>query len=378
MRFDRHRYRVEAGGRIDGHDGFDRRSVQFTVNVVSTPQRKSVDGHIVEPTASPWPILRAHARAVFVTVATCVVLLAAVELAFFRSGFFASQVAVSDPQWPAAKLAIAARQPDSRVLYVGDSTMMTGVLPTMASNACECGPGFNGGFSAADPWLTDAMTRRLLGFMHPSIVVISVSPWTVDGSARFQNSESARELMSPAELEALGAPLDLEQRIDQGLGSLWSAYGQRQLLKEWASALGPGLAYDETLRGYYVAPGSANSYTRLLAQTERLFEDVGDASSTAPGAMVIRTLVDDLRARGMTVAFLVPPLHSAALEHAGPYLERADVAIRELAREREVPVIDCRATVTAADFRDVTHLVEPGAERHSRCVGEHIRAIVGN
>jgi hypothetical protein len=332
----------------------------------------------VEPTVGPWPIFRTHARAILVTVATCVVLLATVELAFFRSGLFASHVAVSDPQWPAAKLAIAARQPDTRVLYVGDSTMMTSVLPTIVSTACECGPGFNGGFSAADPWLTDAMTRRLLGLMHPKLVVISVSPWTVDGGARFQNSESARELMSPAELEARGAPLDLEQRIDRGLGALWSAYGQRQLLKEWASAIGPGQAYDEALLGYYVAPGSATSYARLLAQTERLFEDVGEASPRAPGATVISALVDDLRARGITVAFLVPPLHAAAFEHAGPYLDRAGVAIRDLAGEQDVPVIDCRATVTSADFRDVTHLVEPGAERHSRCVGEEIRKIVGN
>jgi len=313
-----------------------------------------------------------------VTVATCVILLATIELAFFRSGFFASQVAVSDPQWPAAKLAIAARQPDTRVLYVGDSTIMTSVLPTIVSGTCECGPGFNGGFSSAGPWLTDAMTRRLLGFMHPRLVVISVSPWTVDSGARFEDSESARLLMSPAELEDRGAPLDLEQRLDQSLGSLWSAYGQRQLLKEWASALAPGQRYDEALLGYYVAPGSANSYARLLAQTERLFEDVGDASPTAPGAIVIGTLVDDLRARGIAVAFLVPPLHSAALEHAGPYLERADAAIRSLAEERDVPLIDCRTTVTAADFRDVTHLVEPGAEKHSRCVGEQIRTIVGN
>jgi hypothetical protein len=332
----------------------------------------------VEPAVGPWPLLRTHARAIFVTVATCLILLATIELAFFRSGFFASQVAVSDPQWPAAKLAIAARQPDTRVLYVGDSTIMTSVLPTIVSGACECGPGFNGGFSSAGPWLTDAMTRRLLDFMHPRLVVISVSPWTVDSGARFADSESARLLMSPAELEARGAPLDLEQRLDQGLTSLWSAYGQRQLLKEWASALAPGQRYDETLLGYYVAPGSANSYARLLAQTERLFEDVGDASPTAPGAIVIGTLVDDLRARGIAVAFLVPPLHSAALEHAGPYLERADAAIRTLADERAVPLIDCRTTVTAADFRDVTHLVEPGAEKHSRCVGEQIRTIVGN
>lgn len=332
----------------------------------------------MESSVGPWPIFRTHARAIFVTVATCLVVLATVELAFFRSGFFAAHIAVSDPQWPAAKLAIAARQPDTRVLYVGDSTMMTSVIPTIASIACECGPAFNGGFSAADPWLTDAMTRRLLGIMQPKLVVISVSPWTVDSGAHFDDSESARHLMSLAELESRGISLDLEQRIDRAIGSVWSAYGQRQLLKEWASALTPDQRYDETLLGYYVAPGSANSYARLLAQTERLFEDVGDASATAPGAMVIRALVDDLRARGITVAFLVPPLHSAALEHAGPYLDRADAAIRELAGERRVPVIDCRATVTAADFRDVTHLVEPGAERHSRCVGERIRTIVGN
>lgn len=329
------------------------------------------------PSAAPWGSFRRQAGPIAVAVASCLVLLLAVELAVFRSGFFASQVAVSDPQWPAAKLAIAARQPDAVVLYVGDSTMMTSVLPTIVSAACECGPGFNGAFSAADPWLTDAMTRRLLAFMRPELVVISVSPWTVDAGASFANSDSARQIMSPAELEAHGVPLNLEQRIDASLGTLWSAYGQRQLLKEWASALAPGQRYDEALLGYYVAPGIANSYARLAAQADRLFQDVHQASPTAPGAAVIRSLVDDLRARGIAVAFLVPPLHPTAAEHAGPYLQQADAAIRELSNDQGVPLVDCRATVTPADFRDVTHLVQPAAERHSRCVGEQVRALTG-
>ncbi|HKY52414.1 MAG TPA: hypothetical protein VJP45_14250 [Candidatus Limnocylindria bacterium] len=326
----------------------------------------------------PWPILRTHARAIGVGIATCLVLLATVELALFRSGLFASNVAVSDPQWPAAKLAIAARQPDTRVLYVGDSTIMTSVLPSIVSAICECGPGFNGGFSAADPWLTDAMTRRLLEFMRPDIVVISTSPWTVDSVARFADSDSARQLMSVAELEARGVRLDLEQRLDAGIASLWSAYGQRQLLKEWASALAPGQRYDETLLGYYVAPGSATSYARLAAQADRLFEDVDGASPEAPGAVVMRALVDELHARGITVAFLLPPLHPAAFEHAGPYLERADVALRELAGQRGVPIIDCRATVSGGDFRDVTHLLASGAAKHSGCVGEQLRAVLAD
>ena len=329
------------------------------------------------PSVAPWGTFRAHARPIAVAIATCLALLLTVELAAFRSGFFASHVMVSDPQWPAAKLAIAARQPEASILYVGDSTMMTSVLPTIVSAACECGPGFNGAFSAADPWLTDAMTRRLLSFMRPDLVIVSVSPWTVDAGARFENSDSARQLMSAAELEARGASLNLEQRIDASLGTLWSAYGQRQLLKEWASALA-GQRYDEALLGYYVAPGIANSYARLAAQADRLFQDVRQASPSAPGAAVIRSLVDDLRARGIAVAFLVPPLHPAAAEQAGPYLQHADAAIRELADEQDVPLIDCRATVSSADFRDVTHLIKPAAEKHSRCVGEQLRSITGH
>ena len=323
----------------------------------------------------PWPIFLSHARPIGVAMAVFLVVLVSIELAVFRSGFFASHVAVTDPQWPAAKLAIATRQPNAQVLYVGDSTIMTSVLPTIVSIQCDCGPGFNGGFSASNPWLTDAMTRRLLEFMHPKLVVISVSPWTFDGSAHFVSSELARQVMSPAELAARGAPLDLAQTIDTGLGSLWSTYGQRQLLKEWLSSLVPGQRYNESLLGYYVAPGSANSYARLVATADRLFADLGTATSSAPGAVVIRSLVDDLRARGIAVAFLIPPIHPAAYDEAGPYLEGADAAIRELAAERDVPLIDCRATASAADFRDVTHLLEPAAERHSACVGAQLRAL---
>ena len=323
----------------------------------------------------PWPIFRIHTRAIGVALATCLVMLMCLEVAVFRSGFFDSHVAVSDPQWPAAKLAIATRQPNASVLYVGDSTMMTSVLPTIVSRSCDCGPGFNGGFSASNPWTTDAMTRRLLTFMHPKLVVISVSPWAVDAAAKFESNELARQVMSPSELAARGAPLDLAESIDATLGSLWSAYGQRELVKEWFSALAPGQRYDESLLGYYVAPGSANSYARLVATADKLFADVGTPTADAPGAAVIRSLVDDLRARGIAVAFLLPPLHPTAYEEAGPYLERADVAIRQLAGERAVPLIDCRASFSASDFRDVTHLLEPAAERHSACVGERVRAI---
>src|SRR5207302_4186329 len=307
-----------------------------------------------------------------IAVATCFAVLGGIELAFFRSGFFAAHVAISDPQTPLAKLALAERHPDARVLYVGDSTMMTSVLPTIVSATCACGPGFNGGFSAANPWLTSAMTERLVGILHPRVVVISVSPRTVDTRARFQDSDLglARQLMTPAQLDALGAHVDVPARVDATLGSLWSAYGQRILLTEWVSALAPGQRYDESLRGYWVAPGSANSYSRVLALASRLFEGVGEASPTAPGATAVASLVEELQARGTKVVFLLPPLHPADYELAGPYLSAADVAIRDLAARQAVPIVDCRSAVDAADFRDATHILPSAVERHSRCVGE--------
>ena len=332
------------------------------------------------PLTTPWLSIRRQARPIAVAAATCLAVLLTIEIAFFRSGFFATHVAISNPQTPLAKLALAERQRDTRVLYVGDSTMMTSVLPTVVSATCECGPGFNGGFSAANPWLTRAMTERLLGVMHPRLVVISVSPWTVDAHARFQDSDLdlARQLMSPAEMAALGASVDIEDRVDAALGSLWSGYGQRLLLKEWFSALAPGQRYDESLLGYWVAPGSANSYSRVVAATSRLFADVGEADPSAAGATVVTSLVEDLRARGIRTVFMLPPLHPAAYELAGPYLQAADVAIRDIATREAVPIVDCRSVVDATDFRDATHILPEAVDRYSRCVGEELRALASD
>jgi hypothetical protein len=326
---------------------------------------------------TPWPSIRRQARSILIAAATCLAVLVTIEFAFFRSGFFTEHVAISNPQTPVAKLVLAQRHTEAQTLYVGDSTMMTSVVPAIVSVTCDCGSGFNGAFSAANAWLTRTMTERLLGVMHPRVVVISVSPWTVDANARFEDSDLdlARELMSPAELDALGAPVAMDQRIDAALGSVWSAYGDRLLLKEWVSALAPGQRYDESLLGYWVAPGSANSYARVAALAGRLFADVGEATTSSSGAAAIETLVAELHARGIKAVFMLPPLHPASYDIAGPYLRAADGAIRELASRQGVPVVDCRTAVDAEDFRDATHILPEAAERHSRCVGEQLRTL---
>jgi hypothetical protein len=326
--------------------------------------------------SSPWPIFRSHAGSIGAALVACLVVLLAIELAVFRSGFFADHLSVSTPDFPAAKLALAAHHPDTRVLFVGDSTVMTGVAPARVSEVCACGPGFNAGFAAADPWLTTAMTHRLLRVQHPAVVVIGLSPWVVDGETGFVDNFLARELLTPAEYAALGKPLDLFSAADLALADVWSAYGQRVLLKEWVTSLVPGQRYDEGKLGLYAPGGSLLGAAQLIASASRINRNPADVPTlSGPWAPVMTALVQDLRARGVSVAILVPPLHPMAYDQAGPYLARADAVVREYAANLGLPLIDCRSTVSPGDFRDLIHLNTSGASKQSDCVGGALRAL---
>ncbi len=328
--------------------------------------------------SSPWPIFRSHARSIVPGVVTCLVILITIELAVFRSGFFISELQVSSPDFPAAKLALAQRSADARVLYVGDSTILTGVAPAEVSARCACGPGFNGGFAAATPWLTSAMTKRLLEHEHPALVVIGLAPWDVASGNTFNDSELAHEILTPSELGALDVHVDIGASIDEAFASIVSAYGERLLIKEWIASLMPQQRYDEGQRGYYAVPGSATTANQLAAEVARMkVVHPGVPSIDSPGVLVTRSLIANLRARGIVVAVLVPPLHPAAYVQNGAYLEGAEVVIRDLAREQGAPLIDCRSATSVDDFRDLLHLRESGALKLSTCVGEQIRALIG-
>jgi hypothetical protein len=324
---------------------------------------------------SPWAVLRPHARSIAVGIVACAVVLLIVELAVFRSGFFVSHMTFSTPDSPATKLALVTHHTDASVLFVGDSTVMTGVSPDVVSSICRCGPGFNGGFRAAAPSLTDAMTRRLLEVVHPKVVVIGVSPWHFDRDPRFALPEFARAQLASEDLYVLDTPLDLAGKIDRIVGSVWSPYGQRLLVKEWLRSLVPSQRYDEARSGYYLAPGSATSPAQLLSGLNAIFTDVTEPSDTAPGAAVVASLIAELRARGIAVAIFVPPLHPFAYEHVGPYLERGDAAVKAFAAAHGVPLIDCRSVIALADYRDAYHVLASGAMKQSRCVGEQLRAL---
>ena len=321
-------------------------------------------------------MLWAHRSSIAIGLVTCLVVLVAVELAVFRSGLFLSHVGFASPVSPIAKLALAERAPDARLLFVGDSTVLADVAPAVVTQTCDCGEGFNGAFAAANARTTLAMTRRLLGILHPRLVVVDAAPWLVDTSGQFTGDLFAREVLSPADLYALGEPVDAVGMVDKEVGSVWTAYGQRFLVKEWLQSLVPGQRYDEAKRGLYVPPGSATSPAALAAAMEHYFPDpTAQVAPSAPGATALGALIEELRGRGISVAVLLPPFHPAVREHAGPFLDRADAAIQQFLSGYGVSVIDCRGAVAATDFRDLAHLTEQGAAKHSLCVGEQIRTL---
>jgi hypothetical protein len=327
--------------------------------------------------STPWPIIRTHTGSIGAALVACVMVLLTIELAIFRSGFFMEHFSVATPDFPAAKIALAARHSDARVIYVGDSTVMTGIEPAVVSDVCRCGPGFNAGFAASDPWLTAAMTRRLLRVQHPSVVVIGVSPWTVDGQARFVDSFMAHELLTPGDYAALGKPLDVFGAADAAVAGVWSAYGQRALLKEWVSSMIPGQQYDEANLGYYAPGGSLTGAAQLVAAASQINPDPADLPTlTGQWATVTSSLIESLRARGIAVVLLLPPLHPVAYDQAGEYLRLADSTIREFAAARQLQLIDCRSSVSPSDFRDLIHLRDSGAVKQSACVGEHLRRLL--
>jgi hypothetical protein len=222
------------------------------------------------------------------------------------------------------------------------------------------------------------MTMRLLELIHPELVVIGISPWQFDQDPHFALPDFARDSLASEDLYVLDTPVDLTGKIDKIVGSVWSPYGQRLLIKEWLRSLVPSQRYDESHRGYYLAPGSATSPAQLLSGLEAIFTAATEPSENSPGAVAVASLISALRARGIAVAIMVPPIHPFAYEHVGPYLEREELAVRAFVAAQRVPLIDCRSTIALADYRDAYHVLETGAMKQSRCVGEQLRALASD
>jgi len=89
--------------------------------------------------------------------------------------------------------------------------------------------------------------------------------------------------------------------------------------------------------------------------------DIRGADYTKAAVRALRDLVQVCRAEHIAAVFVVPPEGSAFRNYA-PAVEAAQVdAIRELAHELAVPLIDARTWVDDANFFDGHHATPRGA-----------------
>jgi hypothetical protein len=244
---------------------------------------------------------------------------------------------------------------------------------------------FNFGQSASTLLKEYLTLRRLLDAgVQPAAVVVEILPATlaIDGPAEEQFATQVTRL-SAADLEHL-APFcaDVEALRGRWLAARVNPWhGQRQVLMnnwlprwvawkwrfefQWTSLDADGF---QPVVG--VAPEARD---RAVAHARK--EYAGFFAGFAPGASsvrAVRELVAACRARGIPVAFVVPPVSPAFRASFAPGVYSAGEAhLLALARRLEVPVFPAPRDMAEDEFIDGHHMLRHGAERYSRWLADN-------
>ena len=276
---------------------------------------------------------------------------------------------------PNDKLLLAARYPDAQVLYLGDSRIFYGVDPIIVSESCRCGPGFNGAIPAADPGLTRIMADHLLRRLSPRLVVLGLSQWELSDEARIPIEDPAREIVPPWQLAELGMWRDDPAGAQEWLSAAWRLYRYRgevrAALDEWASTS----PREDPRRGFEVY--SERRRLREEDQDRRERQWFSDFSVEGRRAGALRGMLADLRARGIEVVLVAPPLYPDFHAQVRREVATFHAVVEELANEHGAAFVDVtepqRIGLTPSHFLDVVHLNEEGTTIFSR----HLGAVLG-
>jgi hypothetical protein len=330
------------------------------------------------PRSPGWRYFWESAKFTAIALLTAVAVLLLLERVLFDTPALAARLPVGGDS-PQDKLLLAARYPDTQVLYLGDSRVRTDIHPGIVSQTCACGPGFNAGFGAADLRLTSIMSDRLLQKLSPELVVISVSQWELSDGARIEVWGPARELMPPWQLRSFGVSLDEPQDVRDAIGSFWRLYKHRAKLR---AAVDPGASAprpDDTRRGF-----TPDRRTRQVGDDDlervrqRFFANV---SVEGNRTQALRSLIANLRQRGIQVLLVAPPLYSKLYDRVPDEVALFRSAMEQIAAENSVAFEDATDPrpigLKAGNFRDGIHLDQAGASTFSRHLGNVIGSRFG-
>jgi hypothetical protein len=330
--------------------------------------------------AVPRRCLAASAKFAAIALLTAAAALLVLDWALFDTPAIAPRLPLHDRGSPDGKLVLAARHRDAEVLYVGDSRILAGVDPSVASQACGCGPGYNAGFSAAEPRLTRIMVDRVLEKLSPGVVVIGVSQWELSDRARINLERPARQLVAPWDLDDFGVQLDPAERVEATVGAVWRLYRFRGSVRDaldpstWTARRG-----HELRRGFDARDGGRKPGEDEFE--ERADQWFSDFAVRGRRAEALGALLGDLRGRGIRVLLVAPPLHPRLHARVRREVDAFRAAMERLATDSGVPFEDFteprRIGLDVDRFLDTVHVDDEGAATFSRRLGRAIRSRLG-
>jgi hypothetical protein len=313
---------------------------------------------------------------VFVAVAlvTAVAVVAAVDCVLFDVAGLEQYLVAQEVDSPRAKLLMAARYRDAKILYLGDSRAVSNLDPDVVSAACRCGPGYNAGFSSADPFLTAVVFGHLVARMSPELVVISVSQWWLSDGADISVLWPARQILGPWDLIRVAGYPGAGDLVSAALAVPWRAYRYRT---EIHATMMEGLGSHrlDFRRGF--TPKQTPRSREQLAREALVVKQRGFSKFDLNGQRmaVFRGLLDDVRRRGIRAVVTVPPLHPVALRLVEPEVSRFLTVVTDVSLAAGARVEDFTRPhwIDETDFADNVHLNEQGARKLSRHLGDGLQ-----
>jgi hypothetical protein len=329
-----------------------------------------------------WRSLWAATAFVATALLTATALLVLLDRLLFDVPAVARRLPLAEVRSPYDKLLVADRYRDAEVVYLGDSRVQSGVHPDVVSSTCECGPGFNAAFAAADPRLTRIMADRLLEKLSPRLVVIGLSQWELSDNADIRMWGSAPELVEPWRWAEFGFDFGQPAEVRDALGDAWRIYRFRAELRVALDPWSPEAGRTDPRRGHDVHD-VPKEYRRLREQDldERQKQWFTDFSVRGRRAEALRGLLADLRARGIPVLVVAPPLYPNFHARVRRQVDQFREAVAGMAAENGAVFEDLtdarRSGLTKDSFRDVVHIGKEGSTKFSRQLGKIIRARFG-
>jgi hypothetical protein len=288
----------------------------------------------------------------------------------------------AEAQKKVAQMDALARRGGANVVFVGSSVVRNGAEPDVLSAALGVSA-YNAGLTAGvprlmEPWTLDVVIPRL----RPKVLVIGVTSFDFSEAKVRSFYEAFRA--SPAARRAMGVDSVLD-RVDRWLGDHVDLWGYRQTLRRPDAVLdalrGRPLPadpdVDETKDNGRDAAGEFRTFEQRTAGAAGLPVDNWSLGTDDPAAL--GRLIDGAKAQGIAVLLVDMPVtddyvakHPHGEADYATYLQ----ALRALAHDAGVPLVELDAMRDHRYFMDEVHMNRAGAETFTGRLVAPVQALL--